>query len=496
MVRWGAPSLNLGQQMLRAFLKDSAIYAIPTVASRGLALFLIPLYTRVLSPADYGSLDLFMAFAGIVALTVGLEVHQAVARFYQQEPSPERKMLYASSAFWLSLLNNSIFAVIALAFLPSIAPWIMGREGLETAFAIGIAQIWITSVLYMVQGQLRWQLRSVKYAIVSLVLVSATAVISVWTTVFLGWGLVGFMLGNAVGTVPACLLGLWWSRDSIRFRVNISVLVEMLRYSVPLVVSSIAVWLNLYVDRMMINRFLSIGDVGLYGIAYRFAAVSSVMMIAFQTALTPLIYAHFNDPNAPRELARLLRYFAFLALAFCLALSIFAIDVLTLMTTPEYYASAPTVAILAPATLLSSMYVFTPGIAIAKKTHLMIWINVCGAIFNVVLTLTLIPLLGVNGAAIATLATSSMIFSSYVILGQLHYPIPYDWRRLGLTTGLAISLGVICWWLATLDFNRWITGLAALVIYAIGAVSVGLIHLGEIKAGYRATSNVLARLAR
>ena len=482
--------------MLRAFLKDSAIYAIPTLASRGLALFLIPLYTRVLSPADYGSLDLFMAFAGIVALTVALEVQQSVARFYQQEPSPERKMLYASSAFWLSLLNNSIFAVLALAFLSSIAPLIMGREGLETAFAIGIGQIWITSVLYMVQGQLRWQLRSVKYAIVSLVMVFATAAISVWTTMFLRWGLVGLMLGNAVGVVPACLLGLWWSRDSIRFRVNLSALMEMLRYSLPLVVSSVAVWLNIYIDRLMINHFLSIEDVGLYGIAYRLAAVSSVMMIAFQSALTPLVYAHFNDSNTPHELARLFRYFVFLALAFCLALSIFSIDVLTLMTTPEYYASAPTVALLAPAALLTSMYVFAPGIAIAKKTHLMIWINVCGAIFNVALNLTLIPLLGLNGAALATLATSGVIFSGYVILGQVHYPIPYDWRKLGLTTGLVIVLGVICWWSARLDFNHWISGLAALAIYVTGAVSAGLVRLDEVKAGYRATSDILARLAR
>lgn len=484
---------NWKSLMLRTFLKDSAIYVLPTIASRGLAIFLIPLYTRVLSPADYGSLDLFMAFAGIVALTIALEVHQAVARFYQQEPDVERRRLYASSALWFSMLMNTTFALIMLALLPTVAPMVMGREGLETAFVVGLAQIWTTSVLYMVQGQLRWQLRSVQYAVVSLVMVFVSAGVSVWLTVIIGWGLVGLMLGTVAGTVFACLLALWWLRDTFRFRIDRPLLGEMLRFSAPLVVSSVAVWANLYVGRLMINQFLTIDEVGLYGIAYRVASISSLLMVAFQGALSPLIYAHYHKPETPGDLATIFKMFVVVALAACLALSSYAIDILTLLTTPDYFASAPTVALLVPAVLLGSMYIFAPGIVIAKKTHLTIWINGGGAILNVILNLVLIPTLGINGAAIAALASCILIFAVHVVIGHRYYPIPHDWSKLASVGGLAAVLALACWWLPQNGLDHRIAGFVSLVIYGIGVVGFGLVGLTEIRTGFRVTLGKLMR---
>lgn len=482
--------------MLRAFLRDSAIYVLPTIASRGLAIFLIPLYTRVLSPADYGSLDLFTAFAGVVALTIALEVHQAVARFYQQEPDVERRRLYASSALWFSLLMNSIFALAMLAFLPRVAPLVMGKEGLETAFMAGLAQIWTTSVLYMVQGQLRWQLQSFKYAVVSLIMVFVSAGVSVWLTVILNWGLVGLMLGTVVGTAVACMLALWWLRDTVRFRVDLDLLAEMLRFSAPLVVSSVAVWANLYMSRLLINHFLTIDEVGLYGIAYRVASISSLLMVAFQGALSPLIYAHYHKPETPGDLAKIFRIFVVIAMAACLALAAFAIDILTLLTTPDYFASAPTVALLVPAVLLGNMYIFAPGIVIAKKTHLTIWINVAGAMLNVLLNLTLIPALGINGAAIATLVTNAAIFATHVTISQPLYRIPHDWVKLACVAALVLFLACACWWLPQNGLDHRIAGVASLAIYGIGVFSVGLVRLTDITTGYLEAVSLLKRKLR
>ena len=90
--------------MIRTFLKDSAVYTVPSIISRGLALLLVPFYTRVLSTADYGSLDLLMVFASVVNSSIALEVSQGVARFYVSEPISERKVMYASSALWFTFV--------------------------------------------------------------------------------------------------------------------------------------------------------------------------------------------------------------------------------------------------------------------------------------------------------------------------------------------------------------------------------------------------------
>ena len=285
--------------MLRSFLKDSAIYSIPAFISRGLSLFFVPIYTRVLSPADYGSLDLLTVFGGFVNLTIALEVSQGVARFYPSEQDPERKVAFSSSAFWFTLACYSIFALSMLAHTDTLAVLIIGQVGLESAFQISILNIWATGLLNLAQNQFRWELRSKEYATVSLLMLFVTAGISLLFTFGLGWGLEGLLLGMLSGSLIGAMLGLWWLRESFRFRFNSACLFEMLAFSTPLVFSGVAVWLSLYIDRLMINHFLTVEDVGLYGIGYRLASIAGLLMVGFQGALTPLVYTNYRNADTP-----------------------------------------------------------------------------------------------------------------------------------------------------------------------------------------------------
>ncbi len=461
--------------MLRAFLKDGAIYAIPAFISRGLALFLVPLYTRVLSPADYGSLDLLVVFAGIISLTIALEVSQGVARFYADETDPQRKLLYASSAFWFTLACYSVFAIVALIFTDSLAPLIMGQTGLETAFQIGIAYIWVNGMFYLIQNQFRWELRSRHYAVVSLLMSFVTAGVSVWFAYGLRWGLEGLLLGLVVGSLVGTVLGLWWLRNSFRFRFDVARLREMLVFSTPLVFAGIAVWISLYIDRIMINHFLSIGEVGLYGIGYRLASVAGLVMVGFQSALTPLIYTYYREADTPYQLARIFRLFLFFALLVFLSLTFFATDILRLLVTEPFYGGAVVVVYLVPAILLANMYIFAPGIGIAKKTHFLIWINVGGALLNAALNYFLIPALGIAGAGLATLMGYLAVFTAYMLLSQKFYAVPHQWRIISVAVVFA---AVLAWWipqLAVSDLVRW--GLSGLAIVVFAIVSVGLLSL-------------------
>ena len=135
--------------MLKSLLKDSVIYALPTFVSRGLSLFLVPLYTRVLVPGDYGALDLFMVFAGIVNLTVAMEISQAVARFYTSEKEPLKKISYASTAFWFTIVSLFLFCSIVLVFVVPISKFVMGKSGLELIFKIGILHLFLYGLVYL-----------------------------------------------------------------------------------------------------------------------------------------------------------------------------------------------------------------------------------------------------------------------------------------------------------------------------------------------------------
>lgn len=467
--------------MFRSFLKDSAIYAVPTFISRGLSLILVPLYTRVLSPADYGSLDLLVAFAGIVNLTIALEVSQGVARFYTGETDAQRKAAYASSAFWFTLGCYSLFAVLALFLTSRIANLIMGQPGLEAAFQIGIAYIWVNGVFNLIQNQFRWELRSRNYAAISLLMSFVTAGVSIWLTYILRWGLKGLLLGMTAGSLSGVVLGLWWLRNSFRLRFDAARLREMLAFSIPLIFSGVAVWGSLYTDRIMINHFLSPFEVGLYGIGYRLSSVAGLVMVGFQGALTPLVYTYHREADTPRQLARIFRFFLTFSLLMFLGLSLFASDILRLLTTEPFYGGAAVVVYLVPAILLAQMNIFAPGIDIVKKTYLHIWINVGGVLLIIALNYFLIPALGIVGSGLATLLGYLGVFSAYMALSQMYYKVPHQWRQIAAAVVLAAFLAGWVPRLAVGEFARWGLNILTLAVFAVICVALGLVSTGELR---------------
>lgn len=467
--------------MLKAFLRDSVIYAIPSIVSRGLAVILIPLYTRVLSPADYGSFDLLSAFAVLVNLTVALEISQGVARFYSGEQDTERRVAYASSAFWFTIFCYTVFLGVVLIFSSALSLLVMGQDGMEPAFQVGVIYIFINGIFYLIQNQFRWELRSTHYAIVSMIVSISTAVLAVILTYVWTWGLVGLLFGMAGGALLGTLYGLWYLRNSFRFQFHWTRLKEMLVFSAPLIPSGISVFVSQYIDRLMINHYLSLDDVGLFGIGFRVASIVGLVIVGFQGALTPLIYARYRDPATPTQLARIFRIFVSFALLLFLMVSVFSKEIMTVLTVPVYYDAADIVVFLVPAILLSNMYIFAPGTAIEKKTHIILWINVGGAFLNVILNVAMIPIFGIEGASVAKLLSYGVVFGAYMWFSQKLYHVPHDWKAIMQTT---LFVGAIAYWISRLDFSFEISLIIKLIAFAAAILVIlvtGLIRLSELK---------------
>ncbi len=218
----------------------------------------------------------------------------------------------------------------------------------------------------------------------------------------------------------------------------------MLAYSLPLVPSSMTVFVASYIDRIAIKQFMTMSDVGLYGVGYRLSSMSFLVMVGFQGALTPLIYTYFKKPETRFQVAKIFRYFLALALSVFLFLSLFSHEILTMMTTPDYYSASNLIPILVPAVLLANMYIFSPGLYLAKRTKTIAGINFGVALLNTALNLIFVPLFGIFGAATSTLMSSLLGFMLYLYMGQALYHIPHNWNpiiKAVLATVLMIIFG-------------------------------------------------------
>jgi O-antigen/teichoic acid export membrane protein len=258
----------------------------------------------------------------------------------------------------------------------------------------------------------------------------------------------------------------------------------MLRFSAPLVPSAIAVWVSSYMDRLMIKHFLSLEEVGLYGIGFRLSSMVTLVMIGFQMALSPLIYSNYEKTETPGEIARIFRFFNALCLLVFAGINLFAEDLLIFFTQPLYFDARKVIIFLVPSIMLSQMYVFAPGIFIKKKSGYVIWINVVGACLNAILNWFMIPWLGFTGAAIATMISQIFVFSIYMYFSQLFYNVPHQWRKHFVASVLVVSIVLLAYPLSLSGIWHWIYCFVALLLTFLAFVVSGLVSASEINEFY------------
>ncbi len=425
--------------MVKRFLRDSVVYSLSTFISRGISFFLIPIYTRVFSPEDYGIIDIMAIFASIIHLTVALEISQSVARFFADAGSLTEKKSYASTALWFTAFSYLLFYIFVLVFAQPASFLILGMENANGLFLVGSFSIVCSGLFNFLNNQLRWQLQSLHNMISSLIMTIVSIFVTLTIVVGVNQGIIGVFWGQITGALVGSVIAFTFSRKSFAFIFDWKKWKEMVAFSLPLVPSGIGVFIAMYIDRIAIRHLMTLADVGIYGVGYRLASVVSLLMVGVQGALVPLIYQSYKNPNTPRQIAKVFRYFTFLALVLFIGMSFFSKEMLILLTTPDYYQAQIVISFLVASALFAGMYIFAPGLAIMKKTRVIALLAISSAILNSVLNFLLIPYFGIRGAAFATLISMVFKFVLYLRIANRYYQIPYEWKRIFLATAAVIS---------------------------------------------------------
>ena len=418
--------------MIRQFFKESLIYAASSMLARGISLVLVPFYTRVFAPADYGMIDILAVIGGLVNVMVVMEISQGVARFFPAAHDQRERIGYAATALWFTVAGYSVFFLVAAAFSADLSAWLLESERQRPVFLVAITSMWAGGIYYLLQNQLRWQLQARRYAIVSVISAAVTAGVSVVLVFVFDFGVKGVFWGSFAGNIAGGSLAFYFCRDSFGNLFDLAKLRQMLGFTLPLAVSSIAALATTYADRVAIKELMSLEDLGVYGIAQRFASLVTLILIGFQGSLTPLVTRHHHEPNSPHQLARIFRYFLALSLPLNLGLCIYAREMVMLLTAPPYHAAYTLIPFLATSALLGGMYIFAPGLWLSKKTRITMQINLFIAVLNIVLTVTLVFAIGRVGAALGSMLSALAMFTSFMFFNQKYYPIPIEWKKIML----------------------------------------------------------------
>lgn len=447
--------------------------------ARGVSFLLLPLYTRVLSPADYGISDILSTLIGLVGIVLSIEIGQGLYRFYPEARNEEEKAGYTSTAFWFIAIIYGIFFLLCLPIAPWVAKLTLNSANNSRYIVIALITLLIYGPYVLSSLVLQCRFQAIQYGITNLVLTIVSLLVSILTVLILRMGIAGVLIGNAAGYIAGLGMAIMYARPNYQLMFRWDKLKEMLRFSIPLVPSSLGYFATLYINRLALTILLTLTDVGLFSIAYRLVSPIGLIMGSLSSSLTPLIYANYRSDETPAAIARIFRIVFSGCLILTLFFSLFSKELLFFLTTPDYYAAAGLMPILTVSAVFSGLYLFTTGLVIAKKTTTIALINVLSGLLNIGLNWILIPALGVFGAGLATCLSVMANFFVSMYFSQKYYWVPIVWRQIGLgsvfaliAVGLGLIISPVIWWGILLK-------MLILIIFTGSFFLIGLVTVDE-----------------
>ncbi len=429
---------------LKRLGKHSVIYGLGGLVSRILAVLLLPLYTRYLTPSDYGKVETLVAATAVLTIVLRFGISNAFFRFYFDTPNEEGRLAVLRTSFWFTMTMATAGLVAGVLLAPEISQLLFGNGHAANLVRAAFVGLWAQMNYEQLTSLFRVEERSVAFVLASLANVLITVGATVVLVVGYHKGPLGVIVGNFLGTLAVYVALLGYRREQLGLRFDRPLLREMNRFGMPLVPSALFLWVTNFADRFILVKLTDTGEVGLYSVGVRIASAMVLLLTAFRTAWPAFAYSIENDDEAKGAYGFVLTYLVVISSWVAAALALLSPWLVHWLTKPAFASASRVVGPLAFSTVAFAGYiVISIGVGRARRTQFN-WVvtGIAGAV-NIGLCLALIPFYGMMGAAVATIASYVVMFVGMAWWSQRVFPVPYQWRRVATAAAVAIALVVV-----------------------------------------------------
>jgi len=427
---------------LRRLATTGAAYTAASILSKLIAVGLLPLYTRYLSPADYGAAEVMFAAVVSASIVVRFGTIEALLRFYYKDDEDPARVLSTSFAalFWFS----SAAALIALPFARPISEALLNRPAPDLA-RISIGGLWVLTMFEYLLTLFRLEERARAYFTTTILNVLAAIGLTVILVVGQGEGARGLLLGSYASGAAFVLGLIVIHRRRLSLWIDGPLLRRMTRFGLPTMPAELSLYLLNFVDRIVIVRSAGLAEAGLYSLAVKFAQAVNVLVRGFQLAWPPLAYSIRDDGEARRVYAAIVTWFVAGCAFVVTGMWLFSRWIVRVLAAPQFFDSYEAIGLIATGVTLYALYmVLVVILGRTGRTEFNFPATLAALVANVALNLALVPSLGIVGAGLALVASYVVVVALMYVLTQRLFPVPYEWGRLGrvlLVSAVLVGLG-------------------------------------------------------
>ncbi len=467
--------------VFKKLFKQTFIYGLATVLPRVLAVILVPLYTSVMLPEEYGIYATLMAYLilGNVLLSYGMET--AFFRFINKDVS-QQKIIQSTTLTSLSV-STLLFLGIGLLFKNYIATI---TDFKPEYVSYGLLILALDALVVLPFVWFRANEKPMKYAVIKIANVVINLAFNLffllalpelakeseyWNSLWFPESKVAYVfIANLIASAVT-LLVLLPLYAKIGFGFSKTIWKQMIKYAFPVLIAGIAFSINEAFDRILLKYLLPENtaeiQVGLYSACYKLGMFMTLFVMAFRLGIEPFFFNHAAQSNAKNTYATITKYFTISGCLILLVVIVY-IDVFKRILIPnsQYWEALKIVPLILLANLFLGIYHnLSVWYKVTDRTKYGAYISVFAAMVTLVLNYLLIPQLGYMGSAIATLAAyGSMMVLSY-LYGRKYYKVPYELKKISGYLLLSIGFSVLSFYI--FKGNIWVGSALLLIFIAV-----------------------------
>lgn len=414
---------------LKRLAKETLIYGLSGYISKSISLLLLPLYTAVLSPADYGILDLLSTIVVVSTFLILSGTDTSVGYYYfRKEHFNQRSAIIVSSMYVRMIFSAVAFTIILLG-AQFISNLIFGKDLSLFVIITGMTIVFqaLHSFLF---NLLRLEFRIWLYTILSSVNILVNILLTIYFVLIKGQGVYGALIAQAISYGLIFVFTLFYVFKRYGFSFSYEWTRKILSYGFPLIGTGIAVWILNSTDRYFLAHYVNLSAVGIYAVGAKLANIVGIVGGALQMSWGPYAMDIQYEKNAKEIYSKVFQIYFITNIILILFISMFAIDILKVFTQPDFYSAKAVVPFLCTSVFFNSAYfIVSIGINLTKKLNHTIWITLLAAGANIGLNFILTPLFGPVGAAFCLMSANFLIFLLTLIVSQRYYPIDYRHKK-------------------------------------------------------------------
>lgn len=403
-------------------VKSTVIYTLGEFIPKLFSFAFLPIFTTYLSSSDYGILSYTGSIMVFLYVFASLSLNSFLLRkYYEFNTEHERKILIGNVVIAITIFN---LFILGISFL--VGPVLIEKANIKIDFypyfSLSLINNFIEVFAIVPLVIFRIMEKPTQYVLLNVGRNVLAYFIVYYLLVHLKWGLLASFYGKLFINILFMIPLIYITYKNAIFNISIKLIKEGLKFSFPLIPGSIAYLLMSISDRIIMERYITLSLIGIYSIAFTLASSLGMFIQSGYRAFEPEIFKKFGKEGFSSFIEGLHKIFMFIVFSMAIALSLFAKEILQILTNGDFVNGFTLVPILIIGIVLTAENAILGSIAIAeKKTRLSMYSTLIGATFSVIINIILIPYLGYYAAAIASVA--SFFFMNIIAYNGLKYKL-------------------------------------------------------------------------